>query len=201
VHDGLRRQLASFVRSEAELPHRFQPRYLEKSFDPLELGGFAVTGRIDRIDVDPTSARGLVHDYKSTNAESAADVFEAMTMFPDYVAGTWSITTPLMESFHGELLAKEGAEGFYAMAASPELSSRLTERLRLPDDCTIGIALKIADGSMSRGRDPVVLRTLELLGVDPEELSPLSHFRQQPLRNHSGTLVGEVRAEFELEFL
>ena len=134
-------------------------------------------------------------------AESASDVFEAMTMFPDYVAGAWSITTPLMETFHGELLSKEGAEGFYAMAASPELSSRLTERLRLPDDCTIGIALKIADGSMSRGRDPVILRTLELLGVTPDELSPLSRFRQQPLRNHSGTLVGEVRAEFELEFL
>ena len=30
-------------------------------------------GRIDRIDVDPMSARGLIHDYKSTNAESAAD--------------------------------------------------------------------------------------------------------------------------------
>jgi RecB family exonuclease len=74
LRHGLRRQLASFVRSEAELPHRFQPRYLEKSFDPLDLGGFGVTGRIDRIDVDPTSARGLIHDYKSTNAESAAEV-------------------------------------------------------------------------------------------------------------------------------
>jgi L-asparaginase II len=134
-------------------------------------------------------------------AESASDVFEAMTMFPDYVAGAWSITTPLMETFHGELLAKEGAEGFYAMAASPELSSRLTERLRLPDDGTIGIALKIADGSMSRGRDPVVLRALELLGVDPDELVPLGRFRRQPLQNFSGTVVGEVRAEFELEFL
>jgi L-asparaginase II len=134
-------------------------------------------------------------------AESASDVFESMTMFPDYVAGTWSITTPLMDGFHGELLAKEGAEGFYAMGASPELSSRLTERLRLPDDCTIGIAIKIADGSMNRGRDPVVLRTLELLGADPEELSPLSRFRQQPLRNTRGVQVGEARAEFELEFL
>jgi RecB family exonuclease len=74
LRHGLRRQLASFVRSEAALPHRFQPRYLEKSFDPLDLGGFAVTGRIDRIDVDPTSARGLIHDYKSTGAESAAEV-------------------------------------------------------------------------------------------------------------------------------
>jgi L-asparaginase II len=133
-------------------------------------------------------------------AESASDVFEAMTTFPDYVAGGWSITTPLLEAFHGELVGKEGAEGFYAMAASPELSARLTERLRLPDDCTIGIALKIADGSMNRGRDPVILRTLELLGAEPEELAPLKRFHQQALRTHSGTLAGEIRAEFELEF-
>jgi hypothetical protein len=36
--------------------------------------------------------------------------------------------------------------------------------------------------------------------VDPDELAPLGRFRQQPLRNFSGTVVGEVRAEFELEF-
>jgi RecB family exonuclease len=74
LRHALRRQLASFLRSEAALPHRFQPRHLEQSFDPLELGGFSVTGRIDRIDVDPISARGLIHDYKSTNAESAEEI-------------------------------------------------------------------------------------------------------------------------------
>ena len=74
LRHALRRQLASFLRSEAALPHRFQPRHLEQSFDPLELGGFSVTGRIDRIDVDPVSARGLIHDYKSTNAESAEEI-------------------------------------------------------------------------------------------------------------------------------
>jgi RecB family exonuclease len=74
LRHALRRQLASFLRSEAALPHRFQPRHLEQTFDPLELGGFSVTGRIDRIDVDPVSARGLIHDYKSTNAESAEEI-------------------------------------------------------------------------------------------------------------------------------
>jgi RecB family exonuclease len=74
LRHALRRQLASFLRSEAAFSHRFQPRYLERSFDPLDLGGFSVTGRIDRIDVDPVSARGLIHDYKSTNAESAEEI-------------------------------------------------------------------------------------------------------------------------------
>src|SRR5436305_4542040 len=46
-------------------------------------------------------------------ADSASRVVEAMTSFPQYVAGSWSITTPLMAAFDGALLAKEGAEGFY----------------------------------------------------------------------------------------
>ena len=53
---------------------------------------------------------------------------------------------------------------------------------------------------MTRGRDPVIIKTLELLGVDvsaPE----LQRFRDWPLRNVAGTLVGDVRAEFELEWL
>jgi L-asparaginase II len=129
-------------------------------------------------------------------ADSGAQVVEAMTAFPYYVAGAWSITTPLMEAFGGELLAKEGAEGLYAMGAAPSL----TERLEVADDAAIGIALKVNDGSMTRGRDPVIIRALELLGVDIDAAG-LQRFRDWPLRNVAGTLVGEVRAEFELEWL
>jgi L-asparaginase II len=122
-----------------------------------------------------------------------------MTSFPHYVAGHWSMTTPLLAGFGGELLAKEGAEGFYAMALSPSLAGALTARLNVDDDCAVGIALKIDDGSMDRGRNPVILRLLETLGIElPETLSP---YRQSQLRNHAGTVVGEVKAEFELEVL
>ena len=134
-------------------------------------------------------------------AESGARVVESMTGFPEYVAGNWSMTTPLMAAFGGELLAKEGAEGFYSMALAPGLCSELTDRLRLADDCSVGIALKIDDGSMERGRNPVILRLLELLGIDLDARPELQPFRQWPLRNHAGTLVGDVRAEFELEVL
>ncbi|HVE71044.1 MAG TPA: asparaginase [Thermoanaerobaculia bacterium] len=134
-------------------------------------------------------------------AESGARVVESMTGFPQYVAGNWSMTTPLMAAFGGELLAKEGAEGFYAMALSPALCGELTERLRLTDDCAVGIALKIDDGSMERGRNPVILRLLEMLGIDLDARPELQPFRLWPLRNHAGTLVGDVRAEFELEVL
>jgi L-asparaginase II len=133
--------------------------------------------------------------------DSASRVVESMTAFPQYVAGAWSITTPLMSAFNGGLLAKEGAEGFYGMALSPSLHDELTERLRVADDCAIGVAIKINDGSMERGRNPVILRTLEQLGIDVAGRSALHRYRDWPLRNVAGNLVGEVRAEFELEFL
>ena len=111
------------------------------------------------------------------------------------------MTTPLIEAFGGDLLAKEGAEGFYAMAVAPSFASTLTNRLKLDDDCALGIALKIDDGSMTRGRNPVILKTLELLGFDMAAKPELQRYREWPLRNVAGTLVGEVRAEFELEIL
>jgi L-asparaginase II len=128
-------------------------------------------------------------------AESAANVAEAMTAFPYYVGGAWTITTPLMDAFGGELLAKEGAEGFYAIGIGPEMASTLTDRLKVADDTAIAIALKIHDGSMTRGRNPVILRTLELLGVE------VGLPREWPVMNVAGARVGDVKAEFELEFL
>jgi L-asparaginase II len=141
-------------------------------------------------------AAGALEQY----AESAAHVVDAMTVFPQYVAGAWSMTTPLMASFAGELLAKEGAEGFYAMAIAPPLAALLTKQLRLAEGTAIGIALKIHDGSMARGRNPVVLKTLELLGIDLASRPELHRDRGWPLRNVVGEVVGDVRAEFELSF-
>jgi L-asparaginase II len=134
-------------------------------------------------------------------ADSAETVTEAMTTFPQFVAGSWSVTTPLMEAFGGDLVAKEGAEGFYAIGLSPEIAPTLTNRMSVDDDCALGIALKIDDGSMTRGRNPVILKTLEILGLDLASKPELQRYREWPLRNVAGKLVGEVRAEFELEFL
>lgn len=134
-------------------------------------------------------------------ATSAEDVVEAMTTFPYFVAGAWSITTPLMAAFGGGLLAKEGAEGFYAIGIAPALAASLTDRLALADDCAVGVVLKIDDGSMARGRNPVVMKTLDLLGSGATSKPELERYREWPLRNVAGNVVGAVRAEFELKFL
>ena len=85
LHGQLRRDLESFVRAEAEAETPLVPRRFEVSFGSersapelqrgLDLGGFTLSGKIDRIDVDPFSARGIVQDYKSgKTAYSAAKI-------------------------------------------------------------------------------------------------------------------------------
>jgi ATP-dependent helicase/DNAse subunit B len=94
---SLERDLDAFLRVESKRGHRFLPRRLEVGFGSersgpglsagLDLGGFAVSGRIDRIDQDPFSARGLVQDYKySRRSHSAAQIGkERRLQLPLYV--------------------------------------------------------------------------------------------------------------------
>ena len=90
--------LEGFLRDEAESEVPFVPRRLEVSFGSdraapelqrgLPLGdGLWLSGKIDRIDVDPWSARGIVQDYKSgKGAHSARDIDRDMRLqIPLYV--------------------------------------------------------------------------------------------------------------------
>jgi RecB family exonuclease len=83
LREGLRRDLVRFVRTEAGSKLAFVPRRFELGFGTdrsapelqrgLELGeGLFLSGKIDRIDVDPLSARGIVQDYKSGKGSFSA---------------------------------------------------------------------------------------------------------------------------------
>ena len=82
---SLARDLEKLVRREAESPSPLVPDRFEVSFGSersapelqrgLDLGGFTVSGKIDRIDRDPFGARGIVVDYKSgRSAHTAAEI-------------------------------------------------------------------------------------------------------------------------------
>ncbi|HUK44304.1 MAG TPA: PD-(D/E)XK nuclease family protein [Gaiellaceae bacterium] len=83
LREGLRLDLERFVRAESESELSFLPRRFEVGFGTdrsapelqrgLELGeGLYVSGKIDRVDVDPLSARGIVQDYKSGKGSFSA---------------------------------------------------------------------------------------------------------------------------------
>ena len=90
--------LEGFVRDEAASEIAFEPRRFEVAFGSeraapelqrgLELGdGLRLSGKIDRIDIDPFSARGIVQDYKSgAGAHSARDIDRELRLqIPLYV--------------------------------------------------------------------------------------------------------------------
>ena len=86
LDQSLWRDLEAVVEEECESGLSLVPRRFEVSFGSdraapelqrgLELGpGLTLSGKIDRIDVDPFGARGIVQDYKSgKHAHSAAEI-------------------------------------------------------------------------------------------------------------------------------
>ena len=98
LHHTLLADLEGFVRDEAVSEITFVPRRLEVSFGSdraapelqrgLPLGDdLWLSGKIDRIDIDPFSARGIVQDYKSgKGAHSARDIDRELRLqIPLYV--------------------------------------------------------------------------------------------------------------------
>ena len=85
------RDLEGFVRDEATSPSGLVPRRFEVAFGSdrsspeLQRGlrlaeGTQLSGKIDRIDVDPFSASGIVQDYKSGRAHSAKQIDEELKL-------------------------------------------------------------------------------------------------------------------------
>jgi len=84
---GLWRDLEALVRFEADddtqlVPKRFEVSFgMERSPQELQRGlglgnGLTLSGKIDRIDVDPFSARGIVQDYKAGKTAHSATQIE-----------------------------------------------------------------------------------------------------------------------------
>ncbi len=85
LEQGLRRDLEALIRAEAESELPLVPRKFEVLFGSersvpelqrgLDLGTFRLSGKIDRVDLDPFAARGIVWDYKSgKKAHSAVEI-------------------------------------------------------------------------------------------------------------------------------
>jgi ATP-dependent helicase/DNAse subunit B len=88
LHQTLWRDLSAFVEEECESSLPLVPRRFEVSFGSeratpqlqrgLELApGLTLSGKIDRIDVDPFGARGIVQDYKSGKSAYSARRIES----------------------------------------------------------------------------------------------------------------------------
>ena len=124
-------------------------------------------------------------------AAACQKIVSAMHAYPDMVAGSGRICTTLLNLFPGKLVAKSGAEGFYALSILPGHIAGIEEGL--------GIAVKIADGNFPTGVHSVVVEILRQLDlIDSGTLEQLyQHYPKQVL-NHRKEQVGQVCPLFDL---
>lgn len=126
-------------------------------------------------------------------AKACQRVVAAMMAHPEMVAGEGRLCTLLMRTWPGRLVAKSGAEGFYAVGILPGALGNGNPGL--------GLVVKLEDGDHRRARDPVVLEALRLLGLYEGALpSPLAHLGNHPLTNHRGLIVGSIETIFTLKW-
>ncbi len=120
-------------------------------------------------------------DPSALDAQRAAAVRRvqaAMAARPAMVAGTGRFCTALIAGSGGNVLAKTGAEGVYAVAL-PALG--------------LGVALKVEDGA-TRAAEVAVVAVLRRLGALDHGLAErLADFVVAPVVNRAGLRVGEVR--------
>ena len=127
--------LEGLVRDEAESEVTFVPRRFEVGFGSdraapelqrgLPLGdGMWLSGKIDRIDVDPFSARGIVQDYKSgAGAYSARNIDRELRLqIPLYVLALRDLVgLEPMGGVYRALSGKRVARGMLRKSASDDL--------------------------------------------------------------------------------
>lgn len=131
-----------------------------------------------------TAFARLVAAADHDSGSPASRVTRAMTGEPYYVAGTGRLSTQLMETTDGRILAKGGAEGIFCAGDSVG---------------GWGLALKVEDGR-KRGVGPAVIEFMaqaELL--DESELSRLEDHHVWSLTNTRGEIVGMIRPAFRIE--
>lgn len=109
-------------------------------------------------------------------------IVAAMQAYPHLVSGHGALDETLMLAGAGAIVSKGGAEGYQGVG------------IRTPDGRSVGIALKIEDGT-SRARGVVTVAVLEALGlVEPAVLARLEPLRRPPILNHRQQVVGEMEA-------
>jgi L-asparaginase II len=144
----------------------------------------------------PLSALALAYARLTANAvpgeekgaaSARARIVRAIVRRPEMVAGAGRFTTDFVQAGRGRWIGKEGAEGVYAVALSPDRRGR-----------SAGLAFKIEDGS-ARARDAVTLAILSRLDALPEDARrALAVYAEPALHNARGLDVGRIEADVPL---
>ncbi|MBC2725284.1 asparaginase [Desulfosporosinus sp.] len=131
-------------------------------------------------------ARLVAHaqNSKSPYSYSCKTVFDAMTQFPEMIAGDYKFCTELMRVTEGKLIGKVGCEAVYCLGIK---------------EGNLGVCIKIVDGN-ERAVYPVVIQVLRELGIlSTTEFNSLKPWYRQALHNNISEIIGEIVPAFSLK--
>jgi L-asparaginase II len=116
-------------------------------------------------------------DGGTAQQSAAARLVQAMTAYPELVAGEGRACTALMRAMDGRVALKTGAEAFF-IAIIPERK--------------LGVALKITDGT-TRGAECAIAAILVRLGVLAADHPATRTYLNAPILNRRGIETGTIR--------
>ncbi|KAM3438375.1 hypothetical protein NHJ13734_004196 [Beauveria thailandica] len=123
-----------------------------------------------------------------------ARVFNAMSTYPEMVAGEGRFCTELMRAFGGRVIGKVGADACYGVGIRA-----CEETRRLGAVGSVGIAAKIEDGNMDILYSAVaeILARLEI--GTAKMRAALDGFHSVAIKNTVGVVTGHVSYPFKLQ--
>lgn len=119
-------------------------------------------------------------------ASACRTITNAMTEFPEMVAGYSTFDTQIMRVGQGKIITKRGAEGFQVIGLMPGAIAENSPAL--------GISIKIADGDLKeRARPLLSIEVLRQLGaLDSVQLAALAAYDTRPISNYRNLIVGKI---------
>lgn len=194
------------------LSHPLQQRVKQATEEIARLPAEQVHWAIDGCNM-PAPAYPLVH-LATTNAAfaAAADavargdegvtqrqrsmtrVFNAMSTYPEMVAGEGRFCTALMRAYEGRVIGKIGADACYGIGIR-----ECDETRRLGAVGAVGIAAKIEDGNLDMlySALPEILARLDI--GTAETRSALDGFHSVTIKNTVGVVTGHASFPFKLQ--
>ncbi|KAF5632033.1 asparaginase [Fusarium sp. NRRL 52700] len=129
----------------------------------------------------------------SRRTRNLAQIFSAMSSYPEFVGGKGRFCTDLMQVYKGQLIGKVGADGCYGVGIRESEQTRSVGARG-----SLGISVKVDDGNLDI-LYAVVVEVLEQLSIGTSDtrqaLDKWHHFKR---KNTMDVVVGSVSFDFKL---
>ncbi|MGI8558571.1 MAG: PD-(D/E)XK nuclease family protein [Solirubrobacteraceae bacterium] len=132
----LRADLERYLESAAAWGSDYVAAHFELEFERVELApGFALRGRIDRVDLSPEGDRAIVYDYKGANPPPAARWLSdgRLQMGLYMLAASSVLDVEVVGGMYQALRAELAARGLLLAGADPSAQAFRNDRLAAPE--------------------------------------------------------------------